>query len=375
MKLINFLNKKNGDSLNLLVDEDKISWIDSKSIENYSHLKSDIYLISDLFNSFKIDLPETSLTNQEKSIPFLIQDKLLKNINEYTWSLNSELKIVTLVDLNTFKEIFNEIDLFKVEKLIPFETALKDSLIVLIDNLAIINIKNTWSWSGDIDQLFNFLPDIKERFLIEEINCFQVKSQPNKLKSFDFINFQSFNSNEEILENLFPLNSSNNFLKGRFESRINWIEILAKFKFYIYSGLALFSIFLLSTIIQLAVLSVSNNQLENNLNEVFKSKFPSERIKSNIISQVNSLLSSSSSSKKNLELVAALSNEISIIDNISLVSVNYDAFKFSIEIEAVDYQDIQNLVDNMSNQGIDISIGSSRRVNNLILGELNVSNI
>ena len=375
MKLINFLNKKNDDSLNLLVDEDKISWIDSKSIENYSHLKSDIYLISDLFNSFKIDLPETSLTNQEKSIPFLIQDKLLKDINEYTWSLNSESKIVTLVDLNTFKEIFSEIDLFKVEKLIPFETALKDNLIILIDNLAIINIKNTWSWSGDIDQLFNFLPDIKERFLIEKINCFQVNSPSNKLKSFDFINFQSFNSNEEILENLLPLNSSNNFLKGRFESRINWIEILAKFKFYIYSGLALFSIFLLSTIIQLAVLSVSNNQLENNLNEVFKSKFPSERIKSNIISQVNSLLSSSSSSKKNLELVAALSNEISIIDNISLVSVNYDAFKFSIEIEAVDYQDIQNLVDNMSNQGIDISIGSSRRVNNLILGELNVSNI
>ena len=131
MKLINFLNKKNGDSLNLLVDEDKISWIDSKSIENYSHLKSDIYLISDLFNSFKIDLPETSLTNQEKSLPFLIQDKLLKNINEYTWSLNSELKIVTLVDSNTFKEIFNEIDLFKVEKLIPFETALKDSLIAV----------------------------------------------------------------------------------------------------------------------------------------------------------------------------------------------------------------------------------------------------
>jgi hypothetical protein len=87
------------------------------------------------------------------------------------------------------------------------------------------------------------------------------------------------------------------------------------------------------------------------------------------------LLSSSSSSKKNLELVAALSNEISIIDNISLVSINYDAFKFFIEIEAVDYQDIQNLVDNMSDQGINISIGSSRRVNNLIVGELNVSNI
>lgn len=375
MKLINFLNKKNDDSLNLLVDEDKISWIDSKSIDNYSHLKSDIYLISDLFNSFKIDLPETSLTNQEKSIPFLIQDKLLKDINEYTWSLNSESKIVTLVDLNTFKEIFSEIDLFKVEKLIPFETALKDNLIILIDNLAIINIKNTWSWSGDIDQLFNFLPDIKERFLIEKINCFQVNSPSNKLKSFDFINFQSFNSNEEILENLLPLNSSNNFLKGRFESRINWLEILIKFKFYIYSGLTLFSIFLLSTIIQLAVLSVSNNQLENNLNEVFKSKFPNERIKSNIISQVNSLLSSSSGSKKNLELVAVLSNEISILDNISLVSVNYDAFKFSIEIEAVDYKDIQNLVDNMSDQGIDISIGSSRRINNLILGELNVSNI
>ena len=375
MQLINFLNKKSGVSLNLLVDEDKKTWIDSKSIENYSHLKSDIYLISDLFSSFQIDLPETSLANQEKSLPFLIQDKLLKSIDEYVWSLNSVSKIVTLVDLNIFEEIINEIDLFKVEKLIPFETALNESLIILIDNLAIINIKNSWSWSGDIHQLFNFLPDIKERFFIEKIDCFQAGKPSNKLKSFDFINLQSFGSNEEILENLFPFNSSNNFLKGRFESRINWLEIFTKFKFYIYAGLALFSIFLFSTVIQLAVLSISNNQLENNLNEVFKSKFPNERIKSNIISQVNSLLSSSSSSKKNLELVAALSNEISIIDNISLVSINYDAFKFFIEIEAVDYQDIQNLVDNMSDQGINISIGSSRRVNNLIVGELNVSNI
>ena len=46
----------------------------------------------------------------------------------------------------------------------------------------------------------------------------------------------------------------------------------------------------------------------------------------------------------------------------------------SIEVEATDYQEIENLVRLMANSGVDISIGSSRRSNNLLIGELDVGN-
>ena len=65
---------------------------------------------------------------------------------------------------------------------------------------------------------------------------------------------------------------------------------------------------------------------------------------------------------------------ISIMDNISLISINSDSNKLSIDVEAIDYQEIENLVRLMANSGVDISIGSSRRSNNLLIGELDVEN-
>ena len=56
------------------------------------------------------------------------------------------------------------------------------------------------------------------------------------------------------------------------------------------------------------------------------------------------------------------------MDNISLISINSDSNKLSIEVEAIDYQEIENLVRLMANSGVDISIGSSRRSNNLLIG-------
>jgi type II secretory pathway component PulL len=150
------------------------------------------------------------------------------------------------------------------------------------------------------------------------------------------------------------------------------MNIFNKFRFYIYSFAALFSIFLFTAIIEFSFLNIKNSQLEDNLNRIFIKKFPNEKIKSNIISQVSSLLSSSILSKNRLDLISLLSKEIANIENISLVSINYDSSNFSFELEARDYQDIQDLVDTLQSRQINISIGSSRRAKNFIIGELNV---
>ena len=56
----------------------------------------------------------------------------------------------------------------------------------------------------------------------------------------------------------------------------------------------------------------------------------------------------------------------------SLISINSDSNNLSIEVEAVSYEQLENLVKLMATLGVDMSIGSSRRFNNLLLGELNI---
>jgi len=60
------------------------------------------------------------------------------------------------------------------------------------------------------------------------------------------------------------------------------------------------------------------------------------------------------------------------MENLSLISINSDSNKITIEVEAVDYDQLEELVKLMSTMNIDLSIGSSRRLNNLLVGELNV---
>ena len=60
------------------------------------------------------------------------------------------------------------------------------------------------------------------------------------------------------------------------------------------------------------------------------------------------------------------------MENLSLISINSDSSKITIEVEAVDYDQLEELVKLMSTMNIDLSIGSSRRLNNLLVGELNV---
>ena len=54
------------------------------------------------------------------------------------------------------------------------------------------------------------------------------------------------------------------------------------------------------------------------------------------------------------------------------LSINSDSNKITIEVEAVDYDQLEELVKLMSTMNIVLSIGSSRRLNNLLVGELNV---
>ena len=159
-----FFNFYTQEKIFFLLDGLEKKRIKEKDLENYSNYRKKIFLISDLFNSFKINLPETNLANQKKAIPFLIQDQLAEDINNYYYFLNAKEEILVLTEKQKLKELINGIDLYSISSLYPIETSFtKDSLIVIEDKV-ILSIKNQWYWSGSLDIFKSYISLLKEKY-------------------------------------------------------------------------------------------------------------------------------------------------------------------------------------------------------------------
>ena len=361
------------EKLYFLINNNETIELKENELEKFSNVKKNIFLISDLFDSLEVDLPETNLTNQKKAIPFLIQDSLLDDVNNYSWLLNADDEILLLTNKEKLNNLINKIDLYLTSSLSPIEASFDKDNLIIIDDKVILSLQNQWYWSGSLEVFCNQLPFLEEKLKDKMIESHCLGKIPEELIDKNFLKFSLYESIQSLwAANLPSLNQGFNILKGEFEPKINWVQKIKDLKFYIYSVVAIYSIFLVSNLIQISSLSILNYQLNNQLSEVFKSKFPNETIENDLISQVNNLVNLDSYSKKNLDSLRLLSNEIALMENLSLISINSDSNKITIEVEAVDYDQLEELVKLMSTMNIDLSIGSSRRLNNLLVGELNV---
>ena len=361
------------EKLYFLINNNETIELKENELEKFSNVKKNIFLISDLFDSLEVDLPETNLTNQKKAIPFLIQDSLLDDINNYSWLLNADDEILLLTNKEKLNNLINKIDLYSTSSLSPIEASFDKDNLIIIDDKVILSLQNQWYWSGSLEVFCNQLPFLEEKLKDKMIESHCLGKIPEELIDKNFLKFSLYENIQSLwTANLPSLKQGFNILKGEFEPKINWVQKIKDLKFYIYSVVAIYSIFLVSNLIQISSLSILNYQLNNQLSEVFKSKFPNETIENDLISQVNNLVNLDSYSKKNLDSLRLLSNEIALMENLSLISINSDSNKISLEVEAVDYDQLEELVKLMSTMNIDLSIGSSRRLNNLLVGELNV---
>ena len=363
------------EKLFFLETDGKKNIISENEINNFPRVQKNFFLISDLFNSFEIKLPDTSLANQKKAIPFLIEDQLLDDGENYSKYLNNKEGILLLAKKNDLEELIKDIDLFSTSSLQPIEASFEEDKLIIIRDKVIVALNKKWYWSGNLEIFESYLPYLEEYSKNQIIQCHVLERIPEALKSKNFLKFKSHKDIQSLWsENIPDIKKEINILKGAFEPKIDWLKKFKEWKILFYTSIAVYSIFLFSALIQISALSISNYQFKNQLSGIFNEKFPNETLKNDLISQVNNLVNINSFTKKNLDLLELIANEISIMDNISLISINSDSNKLSIDVEAIDYQEIENLVRLMANSGVDISIGSSRRSNNLLIGELDVEN-
>ena len=363
------------EKLFFLETDGKKNIISENEISNFPRVQKSFFLISDLFNSFEIKLPDTSLANQKKALPFLIEDQLVDDGENYSKYLNNKEGILLLAKKNNLEELIKNIDLFSTSSLQPIEASFEEDKLIIIRDKVIVALNKKWYWSGNLEIFESYLPHLEEYSKNQPIQCHVLEKIPESLKSKNFLKFKLHKDIQSLWsENMPEIKKEINILKGVFEPKIDWLKKFKEWKILFYTGVAVYSIFLLSALIQISALSISNYQFKNQLSGIFNEKFPNETLKNDLISQVNNLVNINSFTKKNLDLLELIANEISIMDNISLISINSDLNKLSIDVEAIDYQEIENLVRLMANSGVDISIGSSRRSNNLLIGELDVEN-
>lgn len=365
------------ESLNILFSSETSSDEES-SIFKVNSNKEDIAIIaSNDFSFYKFDLPTTSQRNLRKVIPFMLSEEILGEVEDYFWIQGSQSEIVGIIEHQKIQEIKDKLD-SKVSKLIPIQALSSsiENLLVILGDKAFISLQDNWYWFADKKSILNTLALTLRKYEIKKLNVWSTEKKLD-LPNLDIDTKEKYFSSTKDLLNEFSqildIKNSLNFFSKEYEQKIDWRSIFLRYKFYGYSSLAFFGIFLLSAIVQFSYLNVSNNLLKNKIIDTFKEKFPSENLESDLISQVNGLINQGQIDYSALNAVSIVSDAVSNSENIVLVSISYERSRFIIEVQTNSYDQLQEYVDLVNSMGLSVNLGASRRVNNFIQGEISIN--
>ena len=365
------------ESLNILFSSETSSDEES-SIFKVNSNKEDIAIIaSNDFSFYKFDLPTTSQRNLKKVIPFMLSEEILGEVEDYFWIQGSQSEIVGIIEHQKIQEIKDKLD-STVSKLIPIQALSSsiENLLVILGDKAFISLQDNWYWFADKKSILNTLALTLRKYEIKKLNVWATEKKLD-LPNLDIDTEEKYFSSTKDLLNEFSqildIRNSLNFFSKEYEQKIDWRSIFLRYKFYGYSSLAFFGIFLLSAIVQFSYLNVSNNLLKNKIIDTFKEKFPSENLESDLISQVNGLINQGQIDYSALNAVSIVSDAVSNSENIVLVSISYERSRFIIEVQTNSYDQLQEYVDLVNSMGLSVNLGASRRVNNFIQGEISIN--
>lgn len=365
------------ESLNILFTSEFAS-NEEKSILKANSNEEDIAIIaSNDFSFYKFNLPTTSQRNLKKVIPFMLSEEILGEVEDYFWIQANQSEIVGIIEHQKIMEIKEKLDP-TVNKLIPIQALSSsiENLLVILGDKAFISLKGNWFWFADKKSILNTLALTLRKYAINKLNVWSSDKKLN-LPNLDIDTEEKyFSSTKDLLKEfsqILDIKNSINFFSKEYEQKIDWRSFFLRYKFYGYSSLAFFGIFLLSAIVQFSYLSISNNFLKNKIIDTFKEKFPSETLESDLISQVNGLINQGQIDYSALNAVSIVSDAVSNSENIVLVSISYERSRFIIEVQTNSYDQLQEYVDLVNSMGLNVNLGASRRVNNFIQGEISIN--
>ena len=356
-----------------------------KKLDSFDDLKQfcdeelDIFILDPKIHNNKINLPLASRSILKKSIPHVLQDKSLNFKENSHFSFNNPSidgdTFISFVDrdwiVSTFEDI-NRINL-SINFLAPLESCGKEDCASIFeqDKYSTVNFSNKWGWTAET----NLINDLLEKG-IEEYGCSEVLLYTdqedsiflNKIKDKD----QIIKLEEEFLSKT-SKDKKINLLSDKFKPKINWDKAFRPYKL-VFISLAIVFLTLFSTkLIEINSHKVNSKEVISSANELYFNKYPNAN---------NEDLDQFIKANKNFDSNAIESNFVGILfnlsgiinsnDKVSLSSIIYDSVKreFLIEVESLQFDDLEVFKSVIKSQGFIIQEGSSKRVGPSIFSEI-----
>ena len=363
--------------------EDLLEITSFDDLKQFKKEDIDIYILDPNISHKRISLPPAKDKDLKKSIPYLLKDETLSFSEEshYIFTKPDENNDSTVSFVNSkwmanIFQIFNQNDL-NVRNLFPLELCgFKDTLLIFNQgNLTTINFCNKWGWTAETELINNLLNQG-----LKEYKCSQVISFSNQVESdFSFLkDSYTFRHNKienelEFLNQLNLTSESKNLLQGIYSPKILWNKKIIPCKASLVSLCLVIILLFSSKAIEISYNHKNSNQILHSADELFFQKFPDssrselkEFIKKEI-SQPNK-----KSTKKFIEVLFNISTSINSNDKVSLSSLTYDSDKneYLIEIECLQFEDLEVIKSVITNQGYLVKEGSSKRVGSSIYSEI-----
>jgi type II secretory pathway component PulL len=379
------LKDPSGDLINHGVAASLKEFLDIKA----EHIKG--YIYHPLLTRRELQVPPAKTAEINSSIPFLLEDELLSNIEDLhivTSKRRANGKVsLSMIPHSIMKNIDKQIinSQLKVSSLCDLSDAMpsnsSEATLVIFKEYSILKLGSDWSWCSDLQTILGLLKNSFDEFQLKSFKVF--------LNSDLKIDWSSYTEIDPELhyvkdEQDYLLNQSNqdkdglNLLINHYEPRLSWKKWYKTWKFPIFSLLLIIVLYFSQLSYELILNNSSVTKLNLNAKTLFFTSFPEENRSLDYKLLLRKKLRNIPDDKDIvfLSTLGVVSKIIVNNENISLNVVSYDLNKnqFLLEVELSSFEDIEVLKSIMIRSGLIVEIGSSRRSGPSILSEIFVKN-
>ena len=397
MKKLFYLYNNITNKFSWLICNEKKEIVDKGETNSMTHLDTKdvdkvfgLHLSIELFSKM-IEVPPASENQITKSIPFLLEDKLLRPLEDYHF-ITSKRNEKGYVQVSIApKSFMNDVDdsirdsehpvvgLSSVDSAIDIEDG--QCVLSIFDDVSFIVFGSRWHWCADTQTILSFLEKGMQEYECQQLRVFtNRKNKEVDLSSYTNVKpiIETFASDTDFLTKIIKLISPKvNLLSGKYAPRIQIKKLLNLWRYPILTfSLVLFLYFsqLGFTIMQNYV--TSNRMLDESSRLYFET-FPEEPKNIDLSTLLNKKLRSVSSfsAEPFLQTLANVSKVVADNERTSLFSISYDISKaqFIMEVQCQQYDDLEAIQERFSSGGYQVEVGVSKKVGESVLSEIYLS--
>ena len=397
MKKLFYLNNNITNKVSWLICNEKEEIIDKGETNSMTGLDTKdvdkvvgLHLSTELFSKM-IEVPPASENQITKSIPFLLEDKLLRPLEDYHL-ITSKRNEKGYVQVSLAPKLFMKaVDASIRENEHPVSILSSiDSAIDIEDGQCILGIFNDvsfivfgsrWHWCADTQTILSFLDKGMKEYECQQLRVFtNKKNKEVDISSYTKIKpiIETFISDTDFLTKIIKsISPKVNLLSGKYAPRIQIKKFLNLWRYPILT----FSLVLFLYFSQLGVTIIQNyvtsNRILDEANRLYFEAFPEEPKNINLSTLLNKKLKSVSSftAEPFLQTLANVSKVVVDNERTSLFSISYDITKaqFIMEVQCQQYDDLEAIQERFSSGGYQVEVGVSKKVGESVLSEIYLS--